>query len=210
MLDALQAEGIGEVCFVCGFLQQQLKDFVAREFPSLQSTWIENPEFATTNTAYSVFLTRDALLATGDSVLLINGDVVLDRRAIAATLAAEGESVLAVHFGAVAEEEVKLRLDGSGRVTEIGKHIPPDRAAGESVGINRLARELLPDLYRVLQERIETAGGAKEFYEAAFNQLVEEGAPFRTADVSGLPVMEVDTPEDYREVLSTISPLLLR
>ncbi|MFH0883121.1 MAG: NTP transferase domain-containing protein [bacterium] len=197
MLQALKNNGINRILFTCGYQRGLLEKWVAEHFPELEVSWIENPDFSSTNTGYSVWLTREHALADDEDLLLINGDVVLDRRAIAATLNAQGQNVLATRFDRVAAEEVKVRLDGNGVVTEIGKHIDPSDAAGESVGINRLSRPLLDLLFPTLEHRIRYGEGRREFYEHAFNELVNRGESFRTADVTELPVIEIDTPEDY-------------
>lgn len=208
MLEALIRESIHSVCFVCGYRKDELKSFVAERFPELETTWVENPVYDRTNTGFSVWLTRDTLEKKGEDILLINGDVVLDHRAVAATIQGREGTVLAVRLDRVAEEEVKVRLDEKRIISEIGKHIPPAEADGESVGINRLSAGLLTGLYDVLEERITTGHGEKEFYEASFDELIRHGRVFAIADITELPVMEVDTPEDYREVLETIVPHL--
>jgi choline kinase len=197
MLQALKSNGINRVLFTCGFHREILEKWIADHFPELEVSWIENPDYSSTNTAYSVWLAHEQALADDEDLLLINGDVVLDRRAIAATLAAQGQNVLATRFDRVAAEEVKVRLDENGVVTEIGKHIVPSEAAGESVGINRLSRPLLDLLFPTLEHRIQHGEGRREYYEHAFNELVSRGEIFRTADVTELPVIEIDTPEDY-------------
>ena len=200
MLNALLANDIHDVVFVAGFHKEQVKDYVQREFPEMRCSWVENSQFDKTNTAYSVFLARDVLLKANDDILLINGDVVLDHRAIHATLAAEGGNVLATQFDRCGAEEVKFRLDDTGRIVEIGKHLAPGDAAGESVGINRISSKNLPALFEMLQKRIEQGEGRSEYYEHSFNALIQEGMEFRTADVTRLPVMEVDTLEDYQAI----------
>ncbi len=208
MLRSLIAGKIHDVIFICGYMKDLIRSWVEDNFPMLNTTWIENPEYATTNTAYSVWLAGEKVLAADVDILLINGDVVFDSRVIRTIIDAPGMNVLAVRFDRVAEEEVKVRLNERRQIIEIGKHIPPSEAAGESVGVNRLSRLHLPKLFEVLGERIENGEGAGEYYEAAFNQLVQEGMLFLTADVTDLPVMEVDTSEDYQEVLNTIFPRL--
>lgn len=207
MLHALEKNGIADVVFVAGFHQGMLRDYVRDNHPSIRATWVENPVFDQTNTAYSLWLARKQMLSGGD-MILINGDVVLDHRAIQTTLEAEGSNVLATRFDRCGAEEVKVRLDGDRRITEIGKHLAPGEAAGESVGINRISQELLPHLFDTIQERIDNGNGRKEFYEHAFNALIQDGIDFRTADVTKLPVMEVDTPEDYEDVTRTIASRL--
>ena len=50
--------------------------------------------------------------------------------------------------------------------------------------------------------------GRKEFYEHAFNELVYHGETFTTADVTELPVIEIDTPEDYETARSQFASRL--
>ncbi len=210
MLNALDDNAIRRVIFVGGSMQEQLEDFVRTHHGNFEVSWVRNEDYATTNTAYSVMLTDEAMGRDHD-MLLINGDVVLDARAIARTLNGRGAhetvSVLATRFSGVADEEVKV-LVKDGRITEIGKHIDPQQAAGESVGINLIARQQLDALYSTLRTRIETGDGRTEYYEHAFNQMVAEGIHFRTADVTDLPVMEIDTPEDYSAVKQELAPRL--
>jgi len=208
MLNALQANDIHDVVFIAGFHQEQLRDFVAQAHPSVRPVWIENPVYEQTNTAYSVHLSQDHFLASGDDMLLINGDVVLDHRAIRATLANGDGNVLATRFDRCGAEEVKVRLHPDGSIAEIGKHLQPGEAAGESVGINYLKAAFLPEFYSTLRERIENGEGRREFYEHSFNALIQQGALFHTADVTHLPVMEVDTPEDYETVQRALTTRL--
>lgn len=213
LLDALDHNAIRRIVLVGGSMEEQLRDHVAARFGHLAVTWVHNPDYASTNTAYSVLLTAEAV-GTSDPMLLINGDVVLDARAIARTLngrgAHEAVSVLATRFSGVADEEVKVTVGDDGLVTEIGKHIPPEAAAGESIGINLIAPGHLEALYTVLRERIEHGEGRSEYYEHAFNQLVSAGTPFRTCNITDLPVMEIDTPEDYKQVQQELSSRLYR
>lgn len=207
MLQSLTANELTDVTFVCGYNQHLLRDHVAKEHPSIRATWIENDVYDQTNTAYSLFLARETLLASGEDMLLLNGDVVLDHRAISATLEAKGANALATQFDRVGAEEVKVRMQDE-RIAEIGKHLTPQEAAGESVGINRISAESLPELFNTIDRRIREGEGRREFYEHAFNDMIQRGADFRTADVTSLPVMEVDTPEDYETVREEIAPRL--
>lgn len=210
ILDALDHNAIRRIVFVGGSMQEQVQDYVRTHHSHLDVKWVTNPDFALTNTAYSVWLT-DATVGRNENMLLINGDVVMDARAIARTLNGRGEhenvSILATRFSGVADEEVKVLVEDK-LVTEIGKHIDPEEAAGESVGINLIVRQHLDVLYATLRIRIAQGEGRSEYYEHAFNQMVSERVPFRTADVTDLPVMEVDTPDDYHEVCQRVGDQL--
>lgn len=208
IVTSLKQCGLNEVVFVCGYRSEQIRSYVKSHFPELKTEWVTNPKYAETNTSSSVLLTQPVIDAYGGPILLINGDVVFDSRVIQRTLDAPQDTVLATRLDRVDEEEVKVRIDMHDRILEIGKHIPPRQAAGESVGINRLSKRVLTNLYPILSHRVYHGKGKQEFYEASFNQLIQEGLPFHIADITEFPVMEIDTPEDYEEVKNTIVPLL--
>jgi choline kinase len=210
ILNALDNNAIRRIVFVGGSMQDQLQEYVKTHHGHLDVKWVTNPDYDKTNTAYSVWLT-DSTVGRNEDMLLINGDVVMDARAIARTLNGRGEhehiSVLATRFSGVSDEEVKVLVEDK-LVTEIGKHIDPEEAAGESVGINLIARQHLDVMYATLRIRIAQGEGRTEYYEHAFNQMVGERVPFRTADVTDLPVMEIDTPEDYSIVQEGVATQL--
>lgn len=205
MIDSLLHEGIDDFIFVVGFLQDKLRTFISENYPDLNVTWITNELYGTTNTSYSVLLTREVVLSSGQPIILINGDVVLDRRVIHEVLLAPTATALAVRLDRVAEEEVKFRLNERKEIIEIGKHINPAEADGESVGINRLSADLLKKLYPILERRIkDEEHGAMEFYEASFNESIHKGEIYGIADVTRFPVMEIDTVSDYEEAKEVV------
>ncbi|MBZ0263266.1 phosphocholine cytidylyltransferase family protein [bacterium] len=205
MIDSLLHEGVEDFIFVVGFLQDKLRNYISENYPDLKVTWITNELYGSTNTSYSVLLTRDVVLSSGEPILLINGDVVLDRRVIHEVLHAPHATSLAVRLDRVAEEEVKFRLNERKEIIEIGKHINPAKADGESVGINRLSVDLLQKLYPILERRIkDEEHGAMEFYEASFNESIHKGEVYGIADVTRFPVMEIDTVADYEEAKEAV------
>jgi len=208
ILQALMKNGIKEVVFASGFRERELRQHLSGRYSEINFRWIPNPVYNRTNTSYSVWLMKELMLTDNVDMLLINGDVIMDHRSIAATIQAPGETVLAVRLDSVDDEEVKFRVDSSGKILEIGKHIPPSQAAGESIGINLLSRNFLPRLFEILERRIKKGNGANEFYETSFDEAIRSGEEFFVADVTPFPIMEIDTSEDYYNALKTVVPHL--
>jgi choline kinase len=120
-----------------------------------------------------------------------------------------GPARLAVQFRKdIGAEEVKVRLDSSGRVVEIGKDIDPLLAVGESIGIERFSREWRDALFATLSDQIERRSLTNQFYESAFQELMDDGMEMRATDTAGFPCMELDTPEDLRRAEDEVLPLL--
>lgn len=94
----------------------------------------------------------------------------------------------------VGPEEMKVESDAAGRVRTIGKAVPPDRAAGESVGIEKFTAAAATHLRVILERRILN----NEFYEAAFQELIDLGTAVYAVPAGSFPCMEIDTPLDLR------------
>jgi len=54
---------------------------------------------------------------------------------------------------------------------------PADHAAGESIGIEKFGGPFGPALFEKLDSRIREQNGSREFYEASFQEVIEEGFP---------------------------------
>src|SRR5688572_29897663 len=77
-LDTLAGAGIRDVAIVIGHAADSLKRFVGTSYKGLHVTYLENPEYRTTNNIYSLWLARE-FLARDDTVLL-ESDLIFEPR----------------------------------------------------------------------------------------------------------------------------------
>ncbi len=207
MIDNLRASGVTRFVVVTGYLREMVEDHIHRRWPDLDVRFIHNPVYDSTNNIYSLWLAREAV--SGDEMLLLDSDILFDRRITDALLAAPHADCIALNKDiVVGEEEIKVRLDADDRVLEISKVVPIPDAAGESIGIERFSARWVDHLYRVLARMILTEKQVNIFYEAAFEQVIEEGSPLYAVDISAYPCMELDTVEDFRAAERGILPSL--
>ena len=136
--------GFDQFVIGTGYLEHMVRDAVASWFPGLDVTFVTNPDFRSTNNAYSLYLTREHV--ENDAFILLDGDVVFDLGVIE-ELVERGPDCLAVRsVGELGLEEVKVTADNEDRVLAIGKHVPFRSAMCESVGIELLSAVIrLPD-----------------------------------------------------------------
>ena len=186
--------GIDQFVIGTGYLEHMVRDAVASWFPGLDVAYVSNPDFRTTNNAYSLLLTRDQV--AHDSFMLLDGDVVFDLGVIE-ELIARGPDCLAVRsVGQLGLEEVKVTADNEDRVLAIGKHVPVRTAMGESVGIELFSAGSSRKLFAALHQRVITQNLVNEYYEAAFQQIVDEGTTLYGVDIGSMYASEIDTIED--------------
>lgn len=193
-LTSLLRVGIDQFVIGTGYLEHMVREAVEGWFPGLDVTYVTNPDFRTTNNGYSLSLLRDHV--ENDSFILLDGDVVFDLGVIE-ELIARGPDCLAVRsVGEIGLEEVKVTADNEDRVLAIGKHVPVRTAMGESVGIELFSAASSKRLFAALHQRVHEQGLVNEYYEAAFQQIVDEGVTLYGVDIGSMYASEIDTIDD--------------
>lgn len=193
-ITSLMRVGFDEFVIGTGYLEPLIRAAVASWFPNLDVTFVTNPEFRTTSTASTLLLLREYV--DRESFMLLDGDVVFDL-GVVEELIERGPSSLAVRsVGELGLEEVKVTADIEDRVLAIGKHVPVRSAMGESIGIALFSAATSRKLFETLDARVRGQGLVQEYYEAAFQQLIDEGATLYGVDIGSMYATEIDTIED--------------
>jgi choline kinase len=196
-ITSLMRCGFDQFVIGTGYLEHMVRDSVAEWFsgpgaPDVE--YVTNPIFRTTNNAYSLSLLRPHL--EHDPFILLDGDVVFDVSVVEALLS-RGPDCLAVRsVGGIGLEEVKVTADRSDRVLAIGKHVPVRGAMGESVGIELFSASSSRKLFDALDHRVHGQGLVNEYYEASFQEIIDQGASLYGVDIGHMYATEVDTIED--------------
>jgi len=193
-ITSLLRVGFDQFVIGTGYLEHMVRDSVASWFPGLDVTFVTNKDFRSTNNAFSLLLTREHV--EDDGFILLDGDVVFDLEVVE-ELVDRGPDCLAVRsVGQIGLEEVKVTADNEDRVLAIGKHVPVRSAMGESVGIELFSASSSKKLFAALEERVRAQGLINEYYEAAFQQVIDEGATLYGVDIGSMYATEIDTIED--------------
>lgn len=199
-IDAFRETGVDDFVVVLGFEQNHLRRHLENE-PG-QYTFVVNDRFAESNTIYSLYLARQHI--TG-AFFYANADVLLDRRVIERLHADPAVAALAIRTGPCAEEDVKVTVQDS-RVTRIGKLL--DRSDGEFLGVARFDADSTRQLVDHVIEIVEQRGVTDDYFERAIDQLCGQ-CRVSAVDVSDLPCIEVDFPEDLDTARRDLLPRLL-
>lgn len=190
-LVSLQKAGLRNALIVTGYLREQIEGFVARLGIELEVTFVNNPVFDRTNNNYSLWLAGEKL--SGEEILLLDADILFDRRIIPTLLSSQGENALVIRrSSALGKEEMKVECDEHGYVKRISKEIDPSLATGESLGIERFSSLTTAVLFQALGRRKDRY----EYYEDSFQEIIDQGVEIRTVDIGQLPCVEIDTTED--------------
>lgn len=202
-LQALQSIGIENYVIAVGYRQEMIRAHIAEHYPHLNVQYVVNEAYESTNTLFSLARTLRAF--EGDFYYL-NADVVFESAIIERLAPHEGGGYLAVDRKQCREEEVKVMVDGS-QILEIGKHLDPARCYGEFIGVAKFTGGFATRFRATVEQEAVTPNEMK-FFEHALDVMADKTG-MTVVDITGLPCVEVDFPEDYeyavQEVLSRFS-----
>jgi choline kinase len=188
---------------VTGYLAGAVEDHLRRTPPPVPVDLAPNPDFATTGNCMSVLAARQRMGSAG--MVLCDGDVVLTGNALARLAADPAQVALLLDSGtALAGEEMKVQLDPQGCVRRLSKRLAPAEAAGESIGVQKIAGAALPILWATL-ESMRDAGDTQDYYEDAFQRMIQAGVTFRTVPVGHHEWTEIDDLADLEDARARFS-----
>jgi choline kinase len=191
----LAAAGLSRVTVVTGFASERIEELV----PDLESRYgvgvdlVHNDRAEDWNNAYSLWLARDHF---ADGALLVNGDTVHPGSVEETLLAARGPGVLLAvdREKPLGDEEMKVLLDGDGRLERISKEVDPAAADGEYIGLALIEPEAAEDLADALEATWQRDPSL--YYEDGFQELRDRGGEVRAAPIGEVDWVEVDNHDD--------------
>lgn len=190
-LEAIENIGIKEVTMIVGYHREMLIKHVTNSFPNLLFNFIINHHYFETNTAYSLYLGRNAL---NEDNMLMNADVIYPIELLKKIFVSDYKTVLAVDIKSCGEEEVKIIDGGDSKIVAIGKNLIESQCLGEFIGVAKLSQNFNNAFSKALTSLIE-AGGENDYFEAAIHLLLGK-IDVRFLDVSEFPCLEIDFKED--------------
>ncbi|HWY24719.1 MAG TPA: phosphocholine cytidylyltransferase family protein [Nevskia sp.] len=208
-LKLLRQAGIDEVVIAVGYAPQQIEAELDRLRWQPRPRLVLNQRYEL-GSVLSVHCVAEALTAGGD-VLLMDADVLYDRRMLDALCAgAHADRMLMDRGFQPGEEPVKICLR-DGVPVEFRKRLAPDLVYdtwGESVGFFRFTEDTAKHFAELVRGYIDSGRADQPHEEAIRDLLLENPARIDTADVTGAPWLEIDFPADLVRARDEILPQL--
>lgn len=200
--------GIEEAIVVTGYEAGQIHAELAATESVLSITTVHNEEYE----KGSVISLSSGLraLSPGDDILLMDADVLYDHRLIERLIRADGNCFLLDREFERGEEPVKLCVRGE-QLIDFRKQINKDVEfdfQGESVGFFRFTAETAARLADLARDYIERGDDSQPYEECIRDLLLDRPQDFSFEDITGLPWIEIDFPEDVRRAETGILPQL--
>jgi choline kinase/ubiquinone/menaquinone biosynthesis C-methylase UbiE len=204
ILDSLAHAGIDDVVFIGGYHMEK----VVQAYPHLR--FYHNTEWADNNVLESLMYAAPEM----DTAFVASySDIVYRRSVVQRLMDSDAEVALVVdrdwHRHCIgrtpyAESQAEKVVVEDGRVVEIGKHVPADRACGEFIGLAKFSREaacLMRDrYYQIHDDYLNRPFHKAPNIRAAYltdmvQELVRLGVQIAPVDIWA-DWAELDTPQD--------------
>lgn len=201
--------GVQNIAIATGYQSERVEQALDRLAFRPRPQTVYNADF-NAGSIVSLWSLRDQLRAGGE-VLLMDADVLYDYR-LGQRLRQSPHSncfLLDRHFEP-GEEPVKLCLR-NGLLVEFRKQIAAGLhydTIGESVGFFRFSEEMASRLADRCQNYIDQSRQESPHEEALRDLLLATPEYFGIEDITGLPWIEIDFPEDIQQAQNVILPQL--
>ena len=138
-----------------------------------------------------------------EDTIYMHADTLCAPEILETILHTDGDIVLPVEYKHCDEEAMKVVTE-NGRVTEISKLIPCEKAEGEFIGIAKLDKKVLSDLQRAAK-KLMMQKAFSSYFEGVIQELINEGNNHIVAtNIGECFWSEVDFLEDYQRATEQI------
>lgn len=189
--------GLTEVAIVVGYRKEAVyerREALEAKY-GVKITLIDNDKAEEWNNAYSLWCARDVLK---QGVILANGDTVHPVSVERTLLDARGHGqkiILALDtVKNLADEEMKVVVDGAKGARKITKLMEPSDATGEYIGVTLIEPEAAEALAEALKTTFERDPDL--YYEDGYQQLVNDGFVIDVAPIGDVKWVEIDNHDD--------------
>ena len=192
-LRQLVSFGIEEVVMTTGYYDQVLVDYCEKLHLPLKFTFVNNPEYATTNYIYSIYCAKDYL--KDDDIILMHGDLVFENLVMEAVVNSEVSCIAVCSTLPLPEKDFKAVIKDN-KIEKVGIEFFENAMAAQPL------YKILKEDWLIWLKNIEKfceAGNRKCYAENAFNEVSDQCRIF-PCDVKDMLCAEIDTPEDLEVV----------
>jgi choline kinase len=187
--------GIERAVVVTGFGAENVEAHLAGSpVPGLTIETLFNPFYRSSDNLMTCWLARGAM---ADDFVLLNGDTLFED-AVLETLLASPPAPVTVTIDRKSRydaDDMKVSLDGSGRVLAVDKELPPAMVSAESIGLLAF-RGSGPKLFvDALEHAVRDPAAMRRWYLSVVSGLAQSTA-VESASIEDLWWCEVDSPDD--------------
>lgn len=188
-IQTLKVCGIERVIIGTGYHKEHY-EALARRIDGIECVF--SPRFAETNSMYTLWNCREAI--GGDDFLLLESDLVFEKKAISALIECPASDVMLITPVAKFQDQYYVESNDSNILTRCSVNKEELNAKGELVGIhkfsNRFYKQMCDEYAKIVEEK------PKLGYEYELLSMSQRISPVFVLNVPGLLWYEIDDADD--------------
>ena len=207
-IEILSVNHIDEITIVTGYKSEQLQAHLQGQI--IPINYIYNDRF-TEGSSISLRCAYEIMLSEPEFILM-DADVLYDQEMIQRLINTNISNCLLLDRDFIpGEEPVKICVDNQGHIIEFRKHIADEldyTIQGESVGFFKFSKLIGTSLLGRIDDYLAKGENNTPYEEAIRDLLLIYPEQFGYEDVTGVPWIEIDFPEDIERAQNEIIPKL--
>jgi len=198
-IETLIACGIERIIIGTGY-HKEWYETLMKDYPQIECVF--SPRYAETNSMYTLWNCREVvangerLMAKGDGFILLESDLVFEKRAIQALIDCEYDSAMLITPVTKFQDQYFVEMDENAVLTNCSTNKDEIHPSGELVGIHKLSY----DFYRTMCEEYAEIVDEKPKlgYEYQLLWISKHVIPMNVLFVPGLQWYEIDDVDDLK------------
>ncbi len=198
-LDTLVESGVTRIVLIVGYQGEKVQGYMGDSYRGVPVVYRENPDYATTNNIYSLWLAED--LMAEDDTLLLESDLIFEQRLILRVVNDPAQDLAVV-------AKLEPWMDGTVTLLDEDDHIasfiPREEIVWEqldhyykTVNIYKISKDFFTRYYRPFLDAYIQAIGKSAYYEQALSLVSNiEAVKLKALRIRGEKWYEIDTPAD--------------
>lgn len=200
-IETLISCGISRIIIGTGYLREAYEELASR-FPQIVCCF--SPRYAETNSMYTLYNCRDVV--GDDDFLLLESDLVFERRAITALMECQQPDVMLITPVTKFQDQYYVESDERGVLTRCSVNKEELNVKGELVGIHKLSNAFYRRMCADYESKVEAF--PKLGYEYELLSMSKEVMPVYVLCEKGLKWYEIDDVDDLNYAEEHVVPYL--
>ncbi len=175
-LALLKKYKVDEIIIVTGYQCEAFEELTAGE---ANIRLVYNPFYEMVNVLGSFYMGMETL---HDDFVYLHADTLCEPAVFDKMLRLDGDIVLPVEYKKCDEEAMKVRSE-KGKIVQITKQMPIDKAEGEFIGIAAFRKEVIPTLKEKTKQLMKEKAFT-DYFESAIQRLIDDGEDVQISAVS--------------------------
>jgi len=156
-------------------------------------TLIENPDYATTNNLYSLWVAKKILK---NDFICIYSDLFFHKQILQNCINNEDEVCLVIEKN-IRDETMRVKIKGN-YIIEVNKVIPISSASGNFIGLAKFKKESIGSLFLEIS-KLTSQHNLNAYYTSAIESMIKKGKKIGFVETNNLPWMDIDEKHEIQK-----------